>query len=534
LTLLRPLPRRVTRTLSLLVVVAWIAQMGVLAKRNLEASSLTMGADLARYGTSAQWKGVYSRGEKIGFLVGQTIPRDDGYELQEDGRLQMTLLGASTAARLHTSAIVDREFQLRSFTFSLDPGTGPISVAGQVEGRSLRLTVQSSSGTRSETRELAEPPALSLNLSRRLAATGLRPGLRLEVPVFDPATLRNAPMTVAVGEREVVRAAGRPVPAFKVQTSFGGIASTSWITDVGEVVREESPLGFMVVKETQERALSLAVSGEVQADMYEASAVVPDPLRSIDDPSSVQRLRIRLTGVDLSSPDVQGGGQTVTGDVVELRDTRGLRPQRIAEPLDPYLRPELFIESDAPEVIEEARRAVEGVTGARARAEKLVRYVNDLLEKKPTVSLPSAVEVLRTKVGDCNEHTVLYVAMARALGLPARIAVGLVYLRGAFYYHAWPEVYVAEPDGRGLWLPVDPTLNQFPADPTHVRLARGGLDKQAVILTVIGRARMSILDVETTPGTARVMVGNTPRRDTSPIDIALPKRDGGGCWSRPF
>ena len=88
--------------------------------------------------------------------------------------------------------------------------------------------------------------------------------------------------------------------------------------------------------------------------------------------------------------------------------------------------------------------------------------------------------MLRTKVGDCNEHTVLYVAMARALGLPARIAVGLVYLRGAFYYHAWPEVYVAEPDGRGLWLPVDPTLNQFPADPTHVRLARGGLDKQAV------------------------------------------------------
>jgi transglutaminase-like putative cysteine protease len=532
LTLLRPLPRRVTRTVSLLVVVAWVAQMGALAKRNLEASSMTMGGDLARYGTSAQWKGVYSRGEKIGFLVGQTIPRDDGYELQEDGRLQMTLLGASTAARLHTSAIVDREFQLRSFTFSLDPGTGPISVGGQVEGKALRITVQSPSGTRSETRELAEPPALSLNLSRRLAAAGLRPGLHLEVPVFDPATLRNAPMTVDVEQREVVRAADRPVPAFKVRTRFGGIASTSWITDVGEVVREESPLGFMVVKETRERALSLAVSGEVQADMYESAAVVPNPPRSIDDPTTVQRLRMRLTGVDLASPDVQGDGQTVTGDVLELRDARDLPPQRTTEPLDPYLRPELFIESDAPEVVEEARRAVAGVTGNRARAEKLVRYVNGLLEKKPTVSLPSAREVLRTKVGDCNEHTVLYVAMARALGLPARIAVGLVYLRGAFYYHAWPEVYVAEPDGRGRWLPVDPTLNQFPADPTHVRLARGGLDKQAVILTVIGRAKMTILDVETTPGTARVMVGNTARPDTSPLDIALPKKEGGGCWAR--
>ena len=45
------------------------------------------------------------------------------------------------------------------------------------------------------------------------------------------------------------------------------------------------------------------------------------------------------------------------------------------------------------------------------------------------MSLPSALEVLKTRVGDCNEHTTLYVAMARSLGIPARIAVGLVYLR---------------------------------------------------------------------------------------------------------
>ena len=93
------------------------------------------------------------------------------------------------------------------------------------------------------------------------------------------------------------------------------------------------------------------------------------------------------------------------------------------------------------------------LTGTRARAEQLTRYVNGLLEKKPTVSLPSAREVLRTKVGDCNEHTALYVAMARAAGIPARVAVGLVYVRGAFYYHAWPEVYLNEGADRGLWLP---------------------------------------------------------------------------------
>ena len=90
-----------------------------------------------------------------------------------------------------------------------------------------------------------------------------------------------------------------------------------------------------------------------------------------------------------------------------------------------------------------------GVAGARARAEALTRFVNATVQKKPTVSLPSAREVLRTRIGDCNEHTALFVAMSRAIGIPARIAVGLAFVRGAFYYHAWPEIYLDEGGGAG-------------------------------------------------------------------------------------
>jgi hypothetical protein len=79
-------------------------------------------------------------------------------------------------------------------------------------------------------------------------------------------------------------------------------------------------------------------------------------------------------------------------------------------------------------------------------------------------------------------------------------------MHGAFYYHAWPEVYIAE-GRRGLWMPVDPTLNQFPADATHLRLARGGLDRQAAVLPLIGRLKMTVLDVELAPGANPVIVG---------------------------
>ena len=516
-----------------MIVAAWLAQMALLLDRSyLKASSLNLAADLARYGSGAQWKGVYYRGEKIGFMVGQTVPTSDGFELQEDGQLQMALLGATTAARIHTSAMVDQAFALRSFAFSLDPGTGAVAVKGTVDGRRLDLTVETPSGKRTERRELAEPPALSLNLSRRLAAEGLATGQHRQLAVFDPATLRNAPLSLDVQAREIVRAAGRPVPAFKVRMQFGGLVSTSWITDVGEVVREESPMGLIVVKETRDRATALAVPGDVQSDMLEAAAIVPTGPK-IDDPALVERLRLRLDGVEAHGLDLDGGGQSADGNVVEIRDSRTLP----LGPPDPearnYLAAEPFLESDAPEVRAEAAKAVQGVAGGRARAERLVRYVNALLEKKPTVSLPSAREVLRTKVGDCNEHTALYVAMARALGIPARIAVGLVFLHGAFYYHAWPEIYVEE-RGRGAWMPVDPTLNQFPADATHLRLARGGLERQALILPLIGRARLRVLELRAAPGSTAVIAGPTAS-DMRPMEIPLPRRDGGGrgCWSRP-
>ena len=530
--LIRPLPRAVTRPFTAIVFLAWGITIGVLVHRSYVQASTTLAADLARYGSDAQWRGVYYKGEKIGFTVGQTTVSDDGFELQEDGRLQMSLLGAVSAARIRTTASVDRAFALRTFEFSLDPGTGPVEVSGQVVGVTLHLSVKTASGVYTETRELTEPPMLTLNLARKLANGGLVPGARHQWTVFDPATLQNAPVILEVGTRENTRVGNTRIPAFRVDMAFGSLRTTSWITDTGEVVREESPMGLITVRESARDAQRLAIGGQMQSDLLEAAAVVPETTQRIDEPRDVRLLRLRLDGADLSSADVQGAGQTVSAGVIEIVDARTLQ----AGPADPdarrYLAPEPLIESDAPEIRAEAERAVGAATGGRARAEKLVRHVNGLLEKKPTVSIPSAREVLRTKVGDCNEHTALFVAMARSIGIPSRIAVGLAFVRGAFYYHAWPEVYIDEGGGRGLWLPVDPTFNQFPADATHLRLARGGLDRQASIVPLIGRLKIAILDVTLAPGSTPTIVGRQAD-DFGPLSIPIPQRSAGGCWSSP-
>ena len=532
---MRPLPRRLTRPLSWLALAAWAVTMAGLAqKAYLQASPANLATDLARYGTEAQWRGVYYRGEKIGFTVGQVVPTSDGFELQEDGRLQMSLLGATTPAILKTTARVDQAFALRSFDFSLDPGTGPLTLSGRLDGLRLTLQIQSGAGTRTEVRALEEPPLLMLNLGRRLASAGLADGAMHRFMVFDPATLSNAPVMVRIGRREVVMTGGRPTPAFRVGLSFAGITTTSWVTDTGEVIREESPLGLLSVRESQEQATQLAVSSRVQADLLAAAAVVPTMRAArIDEPRDVARMRLELRGVDASTLELDGVGQTWTPDVLELVDARRLQPGPTEPDLARYLAPEPLIESDDPAIIAEAQRMTAGAATPRERAERLVRAVNGLLEKTPTISVPSAREVLRTKVGDCNEHTALYVALARAAGLPTRVNVGLAYVLGAFYYHAWPEVYLAESDGRGLWLPVDPTFNQFPADATHVRLLRGGLDRQAAILPLIGRVQLTVLELELSPDA--VVRTAIPAPPAPPAPVAIPR--GGperpaasGCW----
>ena len=94
--------------------------------------------------------------------------------------------------------------------------------------------------------------------------------------------------------------------------------------------------------------------------------------------------------------------------------------------------------------------------------------------------------------GDCTEHSVLFVALARALGIPSRQVHGLVYARyadakDALYWHAWAEVLSG-----GEWIAVDPTFGQPVADATHVALGTG---MQVDTIGLLGALRVEGVEV---------------------------------------
>jgi transglutaminase-like putative cysteine protease len=95
-------------------------------------------------------------------------------------------------------------------------------------------------------------------------------------------------------------------------------------------------------------------------------------------------------------------------------------------------------------------------------ARKLADWIYKNLEWK-FVANADASQTLATREADCSEFSTLFVAMARALGLPARMVTGLAYSGNSFGGHAWMEVWV------GKWIELDPTWGTDFVDATHVR-----------------------------------------------------------------
>ena len=66
-----------------------------------------------------------------------------------------------------------------------------------------------------------------------------------------------------------------------------------------------------------------------------------------------------------------------------------------------------------------------------------------------------STQVYAVRAGKCSEFSHLFIAMARAVGIPAKFVAGFVYSGKEWGQHAWAEALA---DGK--WIPVDPTFNE--------------------------------------------------------------------------
>lgn len=222
---------------------------------------------------------------------------------------------------------------------------------------------------------------------------------------------------------------------------------------------------------------SLSKDFQFAAAEVEARGVPITDQQRID--TLVIKLRSKASGAaqrlkeDLASPaqsvDVQSNG-----DVVLTVKPR--RPSPSAKVELPVTTAEMaaFVKPDGASglgdktVAAQAREIAGTDRDAWSVARKLADWTFKNLKWK-RVDGASAASTLATREADCLEFSELFVAMARTLGLPARIVSGLVHTGGSFGGHAWVEVWVGE------WVELDPTWGTNFVDATHIRSASSEL-----------------------------------------------------------
>lgn len=203
--------------------------------------------------------------------------------------------------------------------------------------------------------------------------------------------------------------------------------------------------------------------------------------RELGDPRSVRELRLVVRGAGAALPASEG--QRVSageGGRLDVTLTRGAGDAVTAAARAAALESTGDIDSGNAAIVAKARELTEGLATPTERAGALRRFVFTTLDKRLATWIPSASAILARGVGDCTEHTTLFVALCRAAGIPARPVFGVAYLgpgSRAFGYHAWAEVAL---DGR--WVAVDPTWDEAVADATHLVLGRD-LMALATVLT---------------------------------------------------
>ena len=231
----------------------------------------------------------------------------------------------------------------------------------------------------------------------------------------------------------------------------------------------------------------------------------------LGDPRKVDSLTLKLSDLgDFQIP------QNATQRVREARDGSAIvEIKRRAEPTEPkplddatrkpFLSPTPTLQSDDPKISKLAAKIVGDEKQSKAKAERINGWVHERLKKTYRANATTALEVLANGAGDCSEHTLLFVALCRAAGVPAREVGGVAYDEsqvveaarakpgsGTFGWHAWAEIH----DG-SRWVSMDPTWDEVQVDATHLVLSIGPEDFAWV--NVLGKMKIKVLEFSSSP-----------------------------------
>jgi hypothetical protein len=467
------------------------------------------------------WEAYYLQGAKIGYgstLVSKIDRAGQPFvQTESDNHLKLERYGQPVEQQVKLSTLETHDGQVLEFRTEVSFGPTPVVFSGHAEDDTMIVQTSTQGKIQQSTIAWASDVRGFRGAEQSLAAKPLVPGEKRSLRMLVPLVNQVAEVELAAADYETTRLLDQDARLLRIETSArlpdGNVmAETLWSDERGAVLKRRiAGIDQESYRTTEAIAKADAPASQPKLDVGIATTVPIDPPLTQAHQSQEIRYRVELSTGDPMTTFATGTTQSLKSlspHVAELT-VRSMRPGQAPaatgaatpQPVGPeYLQANSVLQIDDARIKAMAAEARGDKSNPVKVAIALERYVHDTLSSSDlTQAFATAAEVAESRSGDCTEHAVLLAALARACGIPSRVAIGLVYVErsAGFGYHMWTEVYLD-----GQWYPLDATIGQGGIGPAHIKLVDSSLEGASAysaflpVAKVVGQLKISVIDAK--------------------------------------
>ena len=189
--------------------------------------------------------------------VDETI-QGNAVEIENRTVLRVALMGRPQNINVRTILRLDPRFHLSRFETRVTTRDHALHVTGErIDERDDRYALTVSIGDQEHHTEIRIPDDTILYAPMtELAMRNLRPGQELTLKTFDPITQGEARIRLHARGQETVEVEGETREAMRIDAVYRGLTLSSWIDREGAVLRQETPLGWVIEACSPDTALA--------------------------------------------------------------------------------------------------------------------------------------------------------------------------------------------------------------------------------------------------------------------------------------
>jgi hypothetical protein len=482
---------KIIKTINIVVFIAWTAGICLVLYTNYFGTSLERSYSLKEYfHKETYWYDIYRGLNKIGFAHtsfdragGEIIIRHEREMKVRDGSDEKVIIKK-------LKCLTDLFYSIKSFEYTSNyRDEEGIRVNGEVSEKTILFFHESP--------EKRWTKSISTERGDFYLPVTLIPVIHQKLPSLNkPFTVSMLNLlTLSINQVNLVLVENIPVKiglSVRNMYKFRVGRSTFWTSEGGIVMKEKPPSGITLYSQSKD----VAENPEDRMLFDFTSLPYFQSATKLSRTDDISLLRVKIRDFNLDPGLYENSTVSLKKDILSIRKETpdGIKQRSYTLPftehfLNDYLRADEWVSSDYKPLQRTGRiYASSHDHDAFQFARYLNSYLFQLIRTMPVFTLSDAEHVYKSLSGDFLERTVLYATYARAGGLPTRLVQGLVYVNGYFYFHAWPEVWFDN------WVPVDPSLAQFPADVTHIPLRQGTLNEITTFVNDLKKLNIEIME----------------------------------------